>query len=372
MPEALPLADVHRAEGARIEEIAGWSLAADYGDAAAEHRAAMQAAGVADRSHLGTAVVTGRDRAAFLQGMLSNDVKALGPGQGCPAAFLDAHGKVMALLHVYALEDRLLLEFPPGLTAKTLERLDRFLISEKAYFEATDGAHAIFALAGPRSAAILAEVTGGAIALADHAHAERVIADAPVRIIRRAEAPVAGFYCWTPVAHGAAVWTALRAAGAAAVGATAVDVLRVEAGVPWFGQDVDETVLLPETRLEHLVSYTKGCYIGQELVARVKYRGHVNRALGGLVIEGDGIPPPGARVTGADDKERGSAGAMSGPPQMATGRITSAVRSLTLGKTIALGYLRREHLEPGTPLLVVAGERRWHARAAALPFVQLA
>jgi folate-binding protein YgfZ len=128
----------------------------------------------------------------------------------------------------------------------------------------------------------------------------------------------------------------------------------VEGGEPVFGIDVDETVLLPELRREDLISYTKGCYIGQELVARVKYRGHVNRALAGLRLEGEMVPRPGAPVV-AEGKE--------------IGRLTSSVRSLALGLPIALGYLRREYLEPGTPVAVGADDPLIPARVAALPFV---
>jgi aminomethyltransferase len=117
---------------------------------------------------------------------------------------------------------------------------------------------------------------------------------------------------------------------------------------------VDDSVILPETRLDALVSYTKGCYIGQETVARVKYRGHVNRALSGLLIEGERVPGEGAQVT-VDGKE--------------VGRVTSAVRSIALGRPIALGYVRREHFEPGTAVTVVDGAGEQPARIAALPFV---
>src|SRR5262245_62569624 len=117
-----------------MQEACGFVLPQSYGDVVAEHEAATKAAGVADRSLVGKATVTGRDRQAFLQGMLSNEVKNLKAGQGTSAAFLDAHGKVMALLDVTVLDDRLLLGLPPGLTAKTLQLLDKFLISEKAYF----------------------------------------------------------------------------------------------------------------------------------------------------------------------------------------------------------------------------------------------
>lgn len=354
MPNQLWIHDVHQSEGGRVREIAGWLQPADYGDAAAEHRAVMTGAGLVDRSMLGKATVTGRDRAAFLQGMLSNDVKALTPGRGCPAAFLDAHGKVVSLLVVYALEDRMLLELPAGSTEKFLQAIDKFLISEKAYFEGSDEAYAIVAVQGPKAAEVLSRVSGATLELAPYAHAEVSMGGAPVRVVSRTEAVTAGFHCWTAPEHAAAVWKALRDGGAVPVGADAAEILRVEAGIPLYGPDVDDSLILPETRLDALVSYTKGCYIGQETVARVKYRGHINRGLSGLVLSGDQVPAPGDLVV-EDGKE--------------VGRITSAVRSIALGRPIALGLIRREHFEPGRPVSVRIGDALVPAHVAALPFV---
>jgi folate-binding protein YgfZ len=354
MARELPLTWLHRQEGAVVGEVCGWALPLHYGDAVAEERAAGAGAGLVDRSLLGKAVVRGRDRAAFLQGMLTNDITALKPGQGCPAAFLDAHGKVMALLDVYALEDRLVLALPPGLTEKTLQLFDKYLISEKASFEAADEAWMVPTLVGPRSGEILARAVGRAIALAPHQHAEVELGGVPVWVVENGGPGLPALGCWTAPGHGAAVWAALRAAGARPVGAEAYNVLRVEAGLPWYGHDVDDSVILPETRLEALVSFTKGCYIGQEVVARVKYRGHVNRALSGLVIDGDHVAAHGARV-------------MAGGKDV--GRITSCVRSLALGWPIALGYVRREHFEPGSVVEVADGPVTVAARIAGLPFV---
>ncbi|OGL16941.1 MAG: hypothetical protein A3K12_15840 [Candidatus Rokubacteria bacterium RIFCSPLOWO2_12_FULL_71_19] len=337
-----------------MRESCGWLLPAHYGDPALEYRALREGAGLADRSLMGKAVVTGRDRAAFLHGMLSNDIKGLTHGQGCPAAFLDAHGKVTSLLSVYALEDRLLLELPPGSTEKTLQAIDHFLISEKACLEPADEAFSVLSLQGPGAGALLERLAGRALDLAPYAHAEVTLGETAARVIHRAEGARAGFQCWAAAPDGATLWEALVSAGGRPVGVEAWEVLRVEAGIPLYGHDVDETVILPETRLEHLVSYTKGCYIGQEVVARVKYRGHVNRALAGLILEGDRVPPHGVRVL-ADGTE--------------VGRVTSAVLSLALGVPIALGYVRREHLEPGTALVVEDAEAQLPARVAALPFV---
>jgi folate-binding protein YgfZ len=315
----------------------------------------MTGAGLMDRSTLGKVTVTGRDRVAFLQGMLSNDVKALQPGHGCPAAFLDAVGKVVSLLTVYVLEDRILLELPAASTEKFLLAIDKFLISEKAYFEAADDAYAILSVQGPKSGETLARVAGDKVDLEIYAHAEVLIAGVPVRVARRSDAATAGFHCWTAAEHAPVLTKALRDAGAVAVGAAAAEVLRVEAGIPVYGQDVDEGVILPETRLDAFWSYTKGCYIGQETVARVKYRGHINRGFSGLVLEGDRVPSPGDPIVAVDRE---------------VGRVTSAVLSLALGKPVALGYVRREHFEPGSALSVRIGDTLVSARVAELPFVK--
>ena len=319
-----------------------------------EYAAARRGVALFDRSALGKVTVTGRDRLSFLQGMLTNDVKALVPGQGAPAAFLDAHGKVTALLVVYAAADQVLIELPAQMTAKTLETLDHFLISEKAYFEAADDAFAILSLQGPGARAALEGLAGRPIDLAPYAHVEVEITGVPARVIHRAEGPAPGFHCWIPAEHAETARTAMLAAGAEPAGPATLEILRLEAGQPWYPQDVDASVIFPETRLESFVSFTKGCYIGQETVARVKYRGHVNRALSGLVIEGDRVPEAGARVVveGTD-----------------VGRVTSAVRSIALGRPIALGYVRREHFEPGTAVTVVDAGGEQPARVSALPFV---
>ena len=323
-------------------------------DLAREYEATRRAVALFDRSALGKVTVTGRDRLAFLQGMLTNDVKALVPGQGAPAAFLDAHGKVMALLVVYAATDQVLLELPAQMTAKTLETLDHFLISEKAYFEPADETFAILSLQGPGARGLLEGLAGRPIELQPYAHVEVEIAGAPARVINRAEGPGPGFHCWVRAEHAEAARRAMLDAHALPAGSATLEVLRLEAGQPWCPQDVDASVIFPETRLESYVSFTKGCYIGQETVARVKYRGHINRGLSGLVIEGDRVPDVQARVmVGGTD----------------VGRVTSAARSVALRRPIALGYVRREHFEPGTAVTVVDAAGAQPARVSALPFV---
>jgi glycine cleavage system T protein len=357
MGTQLALHAIHQGLGAVFDDRCGWELPSHYGDPAGEHRTVRQAAGLIDRSLVGKVEVTGRDRVSFLQGMVTNDLKILQPGQGCPAAFLDAHGKVQALLSAFVADDRLFLELPPAMTEKTLQLLDRFLISEKAYFTDITDAFACFSLQGPTAARVLTDLTASPISLDPYHHEERQVAGVAVRIFRVDETGETGFHCWVPAEHGASVWARLletgKPFGLRPVGLAALNALRVEAGVLWYGHDVDETVLLPEIPLEPMVSYTKGCYIGQEIVARVKYRGQVKRLLAGFVFEGDRVPNYGAAIV-KDDKE--------------VGRITSAVHSFSLNRPIALGFVRREWAGPGTALAVRDRETTFTALVSALPF----
>jgi folate-binding protein YgfZ len=154
---------------------------------------------------------------------------------------------------------------------------------------------------------------------------------------------------------GARVWDAVVAAGARPVGQTATETLRIEAGTPRFGRDVDPSVLLPEIPFDALVSQTKGCYPGQEVVVRIRDRGHVNRHLRGLVLDGPDVPAVGAEVA-ADGA--------------AIGRVTSATRSPALGRAIALAFVRRQHAESGTRVEVRSDGRALAATVSELPFAR--
>jgi len=356
MADRLPLHDLHVQAGAVIGAPCGVDLPVSYGDPAAEHRAVRTAVGVADRSLDGVVEVTGKDRVAFLNGMLTNDVQRLQPGQGCAAAFLDAHGKVQMLLRVLVLADRLLLVVPGGTGARTQEALEKYHFAERLEIRDASDEWALFLLAGPETPRAVERLTGAPLPPAPWDHAEAEIGALTVRVARgRGETGETEAWLLARRADGPAVWAAILAAGVRPIGLTALDVLRVEAGTPWLGHDVDEKVLLPEIPFDGLVSHTKGCYIGQELVVRVRDRGHVNRLLTGLTLEGDTVPRPEAAVR-AEGRD--------------VGRVTSAVRSLALGRPIALALVRREHAAPGSPVVVVDDGRELPARVTALPFVR--
>ncbi len=354
MPTQLLLHDVHLTDGAQIAAPCGLLLPMAYGDAAGEHRAVRTAVGVIDRSYSGLVEATGRDRAVFLNGMLTNDVKSLAPGQGCGAAFLDAHGKVQSLLAVLACQDCLLMIVPGGTAARLVELLDKFLFSERVTLRDASAESIRLMLAGPGTPALVERLAEVALPASAWHHAVGRIGDVAVRVVRGAgETGEPEAWLIAPSGNGASLWEKVRAGGARPVGLTALDALRVEAGTAWYGHDADERTLLPEVPFQKLVSDTKGCYIGQEVIVRIRDRGHVNRFLTGLTLDGDAVPQSGAPVVVAGQE---------------VGRVTSAVWSFELGRPIALAMVRREHGQPGAAVTVDAGGRSIPGQVIGLPF----
>jgi len=277
-----------------------------------------------ERTPRGLLELRGPDRLTFLQGMVSNDVKALALGTGCHAALLDSTGHILADLHIHAFPDALVVETDPACLQTLREMLDKLLIMEDVTLTDVSDQWAIFSVFG-----------AGTARLTDLPDERRPLA-----------IPLApGFDLWLPVAHSAAAVGSLRAAGATHLSDADAGALRVEAGIPAWGHELSPSILLPEAGMDDAVSYTKGCYVGQEIVARLHARGHTNRALRQvLLVEDAPVPPVGATVHVPED----------GPePGREIGRITSAVASPKHGgQSLALAYVRKEYFAGGTPVSV--------------------
>jgi folate-binding protein YgfZ len=299
---------------------------------------------------------TGRDRATFLNALLSNDVKSLTPGRGCAATLLDVHGKVQVVLVVWVLDDRILVVTPPETAASTLEALDRYLFSEKVELRDASEEWALFMLTGPEAPALAERLAGAAPEPRPWSHRAGRLDGVDVRLVRGGgETGEPEVWVAAPAGEAVRVWTTLAEAGTVVLGREAIESLRIEAGAPRFPADIGPATLLPEVPFETLVSYTKGCYPGQEVVVRIRDRGHVNRHLRGLLLEGDAVPAPGSEVV-ADDT--------------VVGAVTSATRSFGLDRPIALALVRRQHAEPGTPVGVRVDGRVVPATVSALPFAR--
>ena len=318
----------------------------------ADYHAARDAVGLVDRSDLGLVEISGRDRAKFLHALLTNDIAALGPGQGCAAALLDVHGKVQVTLIALAMDDRMLLLTPPGAGESTVAALDHYLFAEKVTLEDVSGRHALLMLIGPAADDTAKRLTGAVAPEAAWSHVTASLDGVDVRLVRGGgELDAREVWLLTPATERERAWKGAIGAGARPLGAAAVESLRIESGTPRFGADVDASVLLPEIPAEGFISHTKGCYPGQEVVVRIRDRGHVNRHLRGLLLDGDLVPPPGAEVV-ADDA--------------VVGQVTSATLSLGLGRPIALAFVRRQHA-PGARVGVRTARGTLPATVSDLP-----
>lgn len=315
-------------------------------DAAGEYDALRRGAVLVDLGFRSVVRVVGEDRVSFLQGMLTNDVAALGPAAGCPALLLTIQGRVTADVRVAALADALLLDLDVRARAEALAALEKLIIADDVELAEAE-ALALVGLEGPGAERLL----GAAVDLAPYGHAEIAVAGVALRVVRASEVRGPGFVLHVPAARVTEVWDALAGAGARPCGMAALEGRRIEVGVPRIGLDMDGTTLALEVPVGEALSETKGCYLGQEVVARGTARGHVNRRLVGLAIEGP-EPPSGAPLV-HDGKE--------------VGRLTSVGRAFGAGTVAALGFVRREHWEPGTRLAVRHGDGRTVARVASWP-----
>jgi folate-binding protein YgfZ len=315
-------------------------VALHYGDPDAEARALRTGAGLLDRSWVGGLELTGADRQRFLHGLVTCDVKGLAPGAGAHGFFTQVKGRVLAEVLVLARADRLWLELPADAPGPLAEHLSKYRIADRV--EVAPLAAVALAVAGPRAAVVLA--AAGLPAPAERwAHAAGTLAGLEVAVARHGRLGAEGFALWAPVEGAGAAVEALLAAGGAAgvlpVGFLAAEAVRVEAGVLRGGVDFGPDHFPQETGIDEAVSYTKGCYLGQEVVARIHYRGGVHRSPRGLVFD-DGCGAPGAALL-HEGREAGTA--------------TTVVRSPALGRTVGLAILHERAAAAGTRLEVAGG-----------------
>jgi folate-binding protein YgfZ len=322
------------------------------------YAAARQRAAFIDRSDRGRIVVSGADRASYLQGLLTNDIVALKAGTGCYAAYLTAQGRMIADLHVYELGDVVLLAMSGDVKDGVLAKLDQFIFTEDVQLGDVSGTFAQVGVIGPDAAKVVAAVVAGVAAdalreLPEHGNM-RVEWDGGGAIVTRVtDTGEPGYDLYFDRARVAALKTGLAAAGAVELNEPTADALRIESGVPLFHRDMDETTIPLEAGIEaRAISFTKGCYVGQEVVIRVLHRGHgrVARKLVGLTFDSEQAPASGSVIRSGERD---------------VGEVTSSTVSPSLNRPIALAYVHRDFVEPGTKLEVDGT----NAEVTALPFV---
>jgi folate-binding protein YgfZ len=325
MPEHTPFYDAAAGAGAVFVEDAGWEVPLHFQGVNSEYAAAREGAALFDLSHHAKVEVSGADARTFLHNLCTNDVRGLAAGAGCEVFLTTAKAKVVA--HGYLFHDgaAFWLDLAPGMADKVIRHLDHFLISEQVEFADRTRVLAQLHLAGPRAEALLRHATAAGQ-------------------VRRYDClGVPGYDLLCPPEEAAALWQALTNGGAVPAGLQAFEALRVEAGTPRYGVDLDDNTFAPEAgRTAQAICYTKGCYLGQEPIVMARDRGHINRTLVGLALSEGPVPPQ----TGVfrDGQE--------------VGHVTSSAFSPRTRAGVGLASLRRGSQAVGTAVEVDVEGRR--------------
>jgi len=301
-----------------------------------QYQALTRGVGIVDCRDRAQIEIAGADRAAVMHNLCTNDIRRLAAGQGCEAFITTVQGKVLSWVFVYVGENSIITSAGHGEGEKLAAHLDKYIITEDAQVTDQTADWASVMVAGAAAPTALEQLGGASPpqVLFDHAPADWNGLEVWLR-----RAPLAASDCFLVACLDAefeAVVARLQEAGATACGAEAAETVRLEAGAPAYGRDIDESNLPQEVdRDDRAISFTKGCYLGQETVARIDALGHVNRKLVGLRWPGESPPASGAELTAGDK---------------VAGRVTSAAYSPRLGAALAMAVVRREHAEPGAKL----------------------
>jgi len=328
-----------------------------------QYRALQEGAGLVNRSDRGRLRLSGSDRRAYLQGLLTNDILALTAGSGCYACLLTAQGRMVSDMYVLETGSHILIDLEGFVTGPIAEHLERFIFSEDVEVTNISGSTAQLGVFGPRSAAAVATALNLMSAAAE-LEAMPVLGNrivewnaTAVTIVRRDDLGVLGFDLVVALEHASALTSALVAAEIIPVDPEVAEVCRVEAGHPVFGRDMTEDTIPLEAGIQdRAISLTKGCYVGQEIIIRVLHRGHgrVARRLVGLTFSPEASVPAAGTPIRSGNRDIGA--------------ITSAVLSPALQRPIAMGYVHRDFVEPGTQVTVLNDGQVAPAVVRALPF----
>ena len=315
-------------------------------------------AGLFDLSARGRLLLSGSEVVMFLNGLITNDMKTLALNSWMPAVFPNVQGRLLAAVRVLHRNDGFLIDTESATIETVAKLLERFTLAGDFRLKDLTSETAMLSIQGRDAAEVMRQAFGetaatvarGQVTTAQLKHGSEVT------VIRATHTAEDGFDLFVERKDTQTLSNALTRAGAKPVGAEVWETLRIEGGVARYGIDIDETNVVTETNLDDAVSFSKGCYIGQEIIARIKYRGHVAKKLTGLRLDAEVTLERGAKVLSGDDKE--------------IGRVTSATFSPSLGRTIALGYLKYDYLAPGTSVKVFSSEREYPATVAELPFIR--
>ena len=334
--------------GAQLGSYRGAETPSSFGDTAAEFQALLRGCGMFDLSWQAKLLISGKDRTRWLNGMITNNIRDLAVGQGVYAFILTPQGHNQGDLTAYNRGEYLLATTDREQVEKITAVLKKYIIMDKVEIEEISDKLASIGVAGPKAAEILTKAGIDAAQLEPGQVIDAAWQEVGISVARNTHPQFDGYEIWLAPENTEKLWDALVNAGATPAGSEALEAYRIARGVPRYGLDLRERDLPQETGQAHALNFSKGCYIGQEIVERIRARGNVHRTLIGLDVQGE-APQPGTKIR-ANDKDMGE--------------VTSVTRLPGSTRTLALGYLRREVAAPGTTVQI--GEQT--AIVSGLPF----
>ncbi len=341
-----PLSAVHLAAGAKMGTWFGCALPDYFGDAAAEYRNARETVALIDKNYRAYLSFTGPDRVRYLNAILTNNIKDLPAGQGIVSLLLNPQGHILAEIETYAFAERLLCVSYAMIRERLIEWLDKYIIMDDVTLTDETPRYGTLALEGPKAAALVQEVSGADVTkyeeLSSH---RRAVGSIPCLIVKRSPGGVPGAEFVADTEKLPELWQIISDAArwheGGPMGYAALSALRLAQGIPWFGYDFGEKQIPHEAGLQDShISYTKGCYTGQEIVERVRSRGQVNRQRVEVRFSGDVVPEPGTLLTLAGKE---------------VGNVTRAARTWDLPRILGMAYVRKEAIALGTVLQWAGG-----------------
>lgn len=353
-----PLYNLHsKLDATFAENLDGWTLPLHYSDPISEHLAVRRDVGITDISYQGVLELTGEDRASFLHRLISNDVENLSVGDGNYATLLTHRGKIIADINLYNLEESIYVITAPQAIDTLFTELDKYIIADDVELKKVTDV-GIIAVAGPNASKLVESVfyTENLDSLNEFGSVSIEFNNDCVICVRSDIFGGIGFQIITSSGILEELWRSLISfrTDVTPFGYQTQESLRIEAGTPVYSKELTDSIIPLEAELDYAIDFEKGCYIGQEIVARMKYRGHPNRLLRGILIQSESLIPVNTKIYDGDKE---------------IGWVTSSTYSPSLEKQIALGYVRMAYTDPGSTVQLDVSEGHITGTIAVLPFI---
>ena len=343
------ISTVHKESGAKVESIFDWNIPSSYIDPIQEHLICRKDAILVDLSHYGKLELNGHDASTFLQGMVTNDVLSLEDGQGKYATFLTRQGKIISDLYLYKNKEKFQIILPPGENSNFISSIEQFIIMEEVEIKDHSDSFSMFGVFGPNANNFLEDYP--CLPTSPHEYVKHK----NIEIIKELWTGETGYLVIVQIEEAVDLWKKLTTKGIQPAGLKAFESLTLESGHRLFGSELGPDVNPMQAFIENeTIDFEKGCYIGQEVIAKIKYIGQVNKGLVGIVFSNEQVPEKGNKLFLNEEE---------------VGTITRSNFSPSINKVIAMGYVQKKAMAIGTEINILSRDKKISGTVVKIPFL---